>query len=544
MVDVVKLGLAVDTTGLVKAQTALKKFGGQAGMADKQADQFKRTMFDVNAGVKKFTPAITKASSSAAKAGKQFTFAKNGVQQLGFQVQDIAVQLGGGQSPFIVLAQQGSQIASIFGPSGAVFGAVLAIGGAIAGALLPSLFKASKGFDELLESATEAAGGLDKISAAQADFLAVELLNDIKDQREEFQGYTQDLEKNSRQLLENDKTISKLKDSYNANDIAVKNSIASIQAANKGLVESNRELRFNIETTGDSIDANEERLQTLKEIANGESILTKAQQEAANKRIQTLREISEAEDANLLQGTQKIEESLLSREEQLRLAGQRRIDIAREAEERGLIDQQRFDQIKIDQERQTQQQIDSIQQASVQSQLGVAGNLFGTLASIAKEGGKEQFENYKLFSIGQATIAGSLAVIKALAEGGPFLGPALATAAGALTAVQIGQIKQQKYQPRALGGQVNAGGEYLVGERGPEILRLGNKSGNITPNNQINSGSSTSVTNVFQISGDADQAAITALKNALPTIEARTVGAVQKALRSGGSMSRAAGLRR
>ena len=46
--------------------------------------------------------------------------------QLGYQVQDIAVQLQGGQNAMLVLGQQGSQIASIFGVWGALAGGAIA----------------------------------------------------------------------------------------------------------------------------------------------------------------------------------------------------------------------------------------------------------------------------------------------------------------------------------------------------------------------------------------------------------------------------------
>ena len=41
---------------------------------------------------------------------------------------------------------------------------------------------------------------------------------------------------------------------------------------------------------------------------------------------------------------------------------------------------------------------------------------------------------------------------------------------------------------RASGGSVSANGTYVVGERGPELLHMGNQSGNVTPNNQIKGG--------------------------------------------------------
>lgn len=50
--------------------------------------------------------------------------------QVSLQVQDIAVQLSSGTKVATVIAQQGSQIASAFGPGGAIVGGVVALGGA------------------------------------------------------------------------------------------------------------------------------------------------------------------------------------------------------------------------------------------------------------------------------------------------------------------------------------------------------------------------------------------------------------------------------
>lgn len=50
------------------------------------------------------------------------------IGQAGFQVQDFAVQVGGGTSALTAFAQQGSQLLGMFGPGGAVAGALLAVG--------------------------------------------------------------------------------------------------------------------------------------------------------------------------------------------------------------------------------------------------------------------------------------------------------------------------------------------------------------------------------------------------------------------------------
>jgi hypothetical protein len=46
-----------------------------------------------------------------------------------------------------------------------------------------------------------------------------------------------------------------------------------------------------------------------------------------------------------------------------------------------------------------------------------------------------------------------------------------------------GSLKPAGY--RASGGPVSAGGAYVVGERGPELLQMGSTSGNVVPNNKL-----------------------------------------------------------
>jgi phage-related minor tail protein len=38
---------------------------------------------------------------------------------------------------------------------------------------------------------------------------------------------------------------------------------------------------------------------------------------------------------------------------------------------------------------------------------------------------------------------------------------------------------------RAMGGPVSAGGAYLVGENGPEVLQMGGAGGNVVPNHAL-----------------------------------------------------------
>lgn len=67
----------------------------------------------------------------------------------------------------------------------------------------------------------------------------------------------------------------------------------------------------------------------------------------------------------------------------------------------------------------------------------------------------------------------------------PVVGPALGAAAAAAILAQGVQFAAKSLAGRALGGQVRPGESYVVGERGPEVLTMGNSRGAITPNEAI-----------------------------------------------------------
>jgi hypothetical protein len=74
--------------------------------------------------------AAIRANKEAQAAASKNPMLRN-VGGVALQAQDIAVQLSGGAKAATVIAQQGSQIASLFGPTGMIVGGVLAIGAGI-----------------------------------------------------------------------------------------------------------------------------------------------------------------------------------------------------------------------------------------------------------------------------------------------------------------------------------------------------------------------------------------------------------------------------
>ena len=95
-------------------------------------------------------------------------------QQLGWQLQDVAVQAQLGTSAFVIFSQQGSQLAAAFGPTGALVGAVIAVAGAIGGALVSSMGVAGEEIDKLIQK-------VDKLGKATKELAAIELRKKIQD---------------------------------------------------------------------------------------------------------------------------------------------------------------------------------------------------------------------------------------------------------------------------------------------------------------------------------------------------------------------------
>ena len=94
---------------------------------------------------------------------------------------------------------------------------------------------------------------------------------------------------------------------------------------------------------------------------------------------------------------------------------------------------------------------------------------------------------------------------------------------------------------RERGGPVSAGGAFLVGERGPEILQMGSKGGNIIPNSAIGKGGGTT-TNLVTVNVDASGSSVsgnTADANALGQVIGQAVQAqLIKEKRAGGLLTR------
>lgn len=136
--EIASLALKVDSTDITEAERELGKLTGSGQKTEKATDGLTRSSKKLSQQTKKTTGNVR--------------MMKGGVQQLGFQIQDVAVQAQMGTNAMVILGQQGPQILSIFGPGGAIAGAIIAIGAAVGGTLISSLIESKSATDQLEES--------------------------------------------------------------------------------------------------------------------------------------------------------------------------------------------------------------------------------------------------------------------------------------------------------------------------------------------------------------------------------------------------------
>jgi len=150
--------------------------------AGRQAQRLDTTLRQAATGSTNLGARLATTGRQAQTAGRMMNGLRGNMGQLGFQIQDIAVQLQAGTSPFIVMAQQGSQIASIFGPGGPIVGALIAVGSIAAGTLLGM----ARDSVETAEEASHLAKALEGVNQMLAEMrdLAREL--DLQDIAEDF----------------------------------------------------------------------------------------------------------------------------------------------------------------------------------------------------------------------------------------------------------------------------------------------------------------------------------------------------------------------
>lgn len=156
----IRITTAAEGGGIEKSQIELKRLKIELVQMQKQLRLLKPGSKEFDELALKIAGAEQRASrlnttikgfnAQQAKATGGMRMMRGSLQQAGYQVGDFAVQVGGGTSALTAFAQQGSQLLGVLGPWGAVAGAALAIGAAVAKAA-GDMKDAGEDADELKE---------------------------------------------------------------------------------------------------------------------------------------------------------------------------------------------------------------------------------------------------------------------------------------------------------------------------------------------------------------------------------------------------------
>jgi hypothetical protein len=108
---------------------------------------------------------------------------RGGLGQVGHQIQDVVVQAQMGQNAFLILGQQGSQVASLFGQNGAMIGALLAVGAAF-GTFIQASQGGSDAVERLIDRGEELSNLFGGILKENAEGITDELRDMANESRE------------------------------------------------------------------------------------------------------------------------------------------------------------------------------------------------------------------------------------------------------------------------------------------------------------------------------------------------------------------------
>ena len=157
------------------------------------AEEAGKKIEDVGKKGKKTEGDLKDLSKSANKTGGPFRAMRGSMQQVSWQLQDVAVQSQMGTDKLMILGQQGPQLASVFGPGGAVVGALIAFGSVLAGVVINSLGGASQELKALEEQTKQNADAFDDLTEAQQRVITIDTIKKIEAQKKLLKDFNQEL---------------------------------------------------------------------------------------------------------------------------------------------------------------------------------------------------------------------------------------------------------------------------------------------------------------------------------------------------------------
>jgi len=533
-IDPVKRATKAFTDQVLIAQKALVT--GQASQKE-YAQVFKQIQANANAAGLTINQFGQVASVNTRKMKR---FGAVGMQQVGYQVQDFAVQVQGGTSMLVALGQQGSQLLGIFGPAGAIGGMILAIGTGLAGAFMAAknasedATEKGKSYNDVLKDANErikeiTASNKLRLSGMKdiSEFELTDQLRQLSDYREGFAAFLSDpdsimpgailsasqedyFKRIDDMIATTEKKLAKLRE-----QMSLETSLDDKEDA--------EELRENLDRRLAALAKERSLRYGMAQLSEREALIYKQQTEMAQELL-TLKKlglvVGSVEEKHVIKMIQARHDEELAtydlKKAEEALEEQRKLDAenqrARAARLREELKQALKDNADV---LESSKAIGSAMEDAMMSMVDGTKSVKDAFKDMASAIIKDLYRIYVVKKI-TGMITGAID-----AKFAPGVGEAQAAVAGAV----------------ANGGPVQAGQRYVVGERGPEMFTP-NVSGTITPNSQMG-GSGVTVVQNINISTGVQQTVRAEIRQMMPQIAQSAKAAVVDSKRRGGNYGRA-----
>jgi DNA repair exonuclease SbcCD ATPase subunit len=481
------------------------------------------------------TAAMGAATSAASTSSRQFGFV---AQQSGYQLGDFAVQVASGQSAMVAFIQQGSQFLGIFGAFGAVAGAALAIGGGIY-MMFSRMAENAKAATDEVSSLTEEIKRMNEESAkrgrGQTGIRANVRLEGLMAERNRLSSMMTTGGGGAAATSEMQGFV----EAQAASEVARIQS--QIDAIDKLIREYDRlvmEQERVDESTANLKRRGEEFEEQKKREAEAVRDAARAQEEAERARQRFLSDVMSLENTldPLTAATRRWadQQALLAQALDAAIISQERYnELVAASDEAFRKATEKQTEYLTGIERQTRQNENLARdlgftfQSAFEDAILRGEKLRGVLAGIAQDLARIVMRQTVTTPLASMLMGGLSSAFGGLFGGsslGDIRGP------GGSTSIPFGG-------PRALGGPVETGSAYLVGEQGPELFMPG-QSGRIIPNGQTGG---TVVNQTINISVGVAQTVRAEIAALMPAIKRQTVDAVADARMRGGTFAAAMG---
>ena len=526
------------------------------GMGDDQYNKYLK-MIQINA--KQAGISINQFGQIASvNTRKMKRFGAVGMQQVGYQVQDFAVQVQGGTDKLVALGQQGSQLLGVFGPAGAIAGAILAVGTGLAGAVIAARKAAAEANDVFAD--------FDK-QLKQAGETAKAVTQDLAVLRGGFQDVTEMIldqsVKRAEEVLKKAQDMPETKRGDRAGAIvaakkaALKDAKEQLKVAKEALdkfVEERKEKdkilninkliitteRKRVEDTAELLRLKYKNQRLAKEeVKTTQEYLDKLQESYRTSGLIADKKGHELHIAKQLNQTRTLQLNLEAkgwkmgeaRYTQAMLIHSMEQDIAtktffRVEAEKALAEEQKKQLARFKDLQREAKRLNAIQTDSEKLGKSIA-NSFETAMMSMVDGTMSVKDAFKSMTVAIIKDLYKIYVVKKITG---MITSAFAGGDAALSG-------PQHMGGRANGGSVQGGKSYTVGERGPEVFTPA-MSGTITPNSGGGGGATTIVQNI-NVSTGVQQTVRAEIRQMMPQIADSAKGAVLDAKRRGGSYGRA-----